>query len=391
MKNSFLMMLLAFVFNALFGQEPVPGQFIIYGSIEGSEGLKMKLSYDDSNNVWKSDSSLVKNGEFMFSGLITQPTFAKLYGNVKTRLIDDPNTLSLFLEPGKIRLELKENEFLKAKVKGSVTQDELHKFYTSIGFPDSLNMINAQINKVTLAGSGNSSSVENNKASGILMEKRRAYYAQLKDGARKFIISHPNSFVSPYLLATLMNLPKDSLSGYYKSFSSQVKVSMWGRAIFKTLSRRYQVEVGASAQNFIAQARSGKSIGLDSFKGRKVVLLDFWGTWCVPCRQSSPQVIKFYKEFKNKDVEIISISGDGDKKLWNQVIEEDGTGLWNHITVKDAGYNSNGDDLLGAYQIDAFPTFLLIDKQGKINWITKGYGNNLYHLLKKQVDELSDQ
>jgi peroxiredoxin len=125
-----------------------------------------------------------------------------------------------------------------------------------------------------------------------------------------------------------------------------------------------RLAAGTVAPDFSLPTPEGKSIALSSFRG-KVVLVDFWASWCGPCRKENPNVVAIYKKFHNKGFEICSVSLDDDKDKWLNAIKADGL-IWNHISDLK-GWDSKAAKLYG---VDAIPFTLLLDKEGKI--IDKG-------------------
>jgi peroxiredoxin len=120
------------------------------------------------------------------------------------------------------------------------------------------------------------------------------------------------------------------------------------------------MKVGEAAKDFTLPDVSGKNVSLSSFKG-KFVLVDFWASWCGPCRQENPNVVSVYNQFKNKNFTVLGVSLDKSKDKWLQAIKDDGL-TWTHVSdLKqwDAA-------VVSLYGINAIPTNMLLDPQGKI-------------------------
>ncbi|MBC7486739.1 MAG: AhpC/TSA family protein [Cytophagaceae bacterium] len=118
--------------------------------------------------------------------------------------------------------------------------------------------------------------------------------------------------------------------------------------------------VGKQAPNFTLHDRSGKSISLSSLKG-KYVLIDFWASWCGPCRAESPNMVKLYQKFKNKNFEILGVSLDGSEEAWNGAIEKDHL-TWLHVSDL-MQWNS---PVVSMYGIDGIPATVIVDPNGMI-------------------------
>jgi len=118
--------------------------------------------------------------------------------------------------------------------------------------------------------------------------------------------------------------------------------------------------IGASAPTFMLPANEGDSISLQDFRG-KYVLVDFWASWCKPCRQENPNIVRAYQEFKNRNFEVLGVSLDRTRDPWLQAISQDGL-TWPQVLSIP---NSPGD-ISPVYQIESIPFNVLLDPQGKI-------------------------
>lgn len=145
------------------------------------------------------------------------------------------------------------------------------------------------------------------------------------------------------------------------------------------MNRVKPVAKGQPAIDFQSTAPNGHIIKLSDFKG-KYVLLDFWASWCGPCRQENPNIVKQYNRFKNKNFTILGVSLDGDRDKWLKAIEDDKLD-WTHVSDLDE-WNSA---IARQYQVAAIPASFLIDPSGKI--IAKNLrGHELEEFLKKTLN-----
>ena len=123
--------------------------------------------------------------------------------------------------------------------------------------------------------------------------------------------------------------------------------------------KRERMQEGNPAPEFTFQNLKGKETKLSKFKG-KVLVLDFWASWCGPCRQEIPNMKKYYEEFKDKGVEFLSVSIDAKKDAWTKALGEEKM-AWQQGCVTDAGKS-----VMNTYQFGGIPFIILIDKDGKI-------------------------
>lgn len=118
--------------------------------------------------------------------------------------------------------------------------------------------------------------------------------------------------------------------------------------------------LNAQAPDLTMNDVNGKPVSIGSFKG-KYVLVDFWASWCPPCRKENPNVVAAYNQFKNKNFTILGVSLDEDKKAWQDAIAKDGL-AWTHMSDLKRWQS----DAVNAYKIEAIPFNVLIDPNGKI-------------------------
>jgi len=198
-----------------------------------------------------------------------------------------------------------------------------------------------------------------------------AYYNQLNDvndvaemerlGA--FIKLRPQSFAAMLLLNNMVtNVPAAKAQLYYDELTGPYKQTTYARNIVKLIEAKNVTALGKHAPEFEQPDTAGKIVKLSDFRGQ-YVLLDFWASWCIPCREENPNVVKAYKEFHGKGFTVLSVSLDqpGKKALWLNAIHHDQL-TWTHVS--DLKFWSNAVAKL--YGIQAIPQNFLLDKDGKI-------------------------
>lgn len=220
-----------------------------------------------------------------------------------------------------------------------------------------------------------------------IINKQNALQQQAKDINKKSITDNPNNYISLQTLVDAMNTEAypdaANLQVQFSGLSKNLRESKTGLAYQKRLDAMRSVDVGAIAPDFTQPDTSGVPVKLSSLKG-KYVFLDFWASWCGPCRNENPNVLKAYNKFKGENFTVLSVSLDqtGKKADWLKAIHDDGL-TWNQVS--DLKFWSN--DAAQLYSIRAIPQNFLIDPTGKI--IARNiFGNDLQKKLTEIFNKM---
>ena len=176
-----------------------------------------------------------------------------------------------------------------------------------------------------------------------------------------FIRRHPSSIISASVLDIYSSSwGKDTSTILFNSLSKEIKNTSYGRSVLEFIKLNKNLKPGDRYVDFSQPNINGKNIKLSDYSG-KVVLLEFWGSWCVPCRKGNPELVKIYGEFKDKGFEILGVAAEMVKKEWIEAVQQDGL-PWQNVT--DFRYDKNKAALI--YGVSYYPTNFLIDKTGTI-------------------------
>ena len=194
-----------------------------------------------------------------------------------------------------------------------------------------------------------------------------ARYIQLEQSQNtdvmRFIQANPKSYVAAFYAFLFFNSSNNTVAidGVYSKLDKTVQRSYFGTKL-KDISDRIKATdvVGKPAQDFTLQTPDNKSVSLSSLKG-KYVLVDFWASWCGPCRKENPNVVNAYNQFKDKNFTILGVSLDEDKAAWQAAIAKDKL-TWTHVSDLK-GWQSS---VAALYHIESIPANFLLDKDGKI-------------------------
>ncbi|SMC57982.1 TlpA disulfide reductase family protein [Pedobacter nyackensis] len=224
----------------------------------------------------------------------------------------------------------------------------------------------------------------------LLNTKGVLYNKQKQNMKQKFIAEHPDSYVSLYTLAELEYMySADSYAVAYQQLTNRLKNTSIAAFIKGKIDKLKITATGTNAKDFTRKNQYGKSISLSDYRG-KLVLLDFWGSWCVPCRQTHPHLKELYDKYKSKGLEIVAVANEKSKDLekskqaWHAAIKKDDIN-WVHV-LNDEG--SGGADIVSAYGITSYPTKLLLDQKGRILMrVSSGLNEEMDQLIEKLLNK----
>lgn len=207
----------------------------------------------------------------------------------------------------------------------------------------------------------------------------------------EFIDQNPKAFASLCMLQAmgLLFTPEQMLAKF-NSLDERLKSSATGLSVLERIESNRNTAIGKPVIPIRQTGLDGEIVDVQAMKG-KVVLIDFWGSWCVPCRQSHPSMKEMYAKYKDRGLEIIGVANEiagGPKpmetqlKNWQKAITDDGI-TWKHIL-----YDPTISDLVKAYDIGGYPTKFLIGPDGKFLMRLLGNSPQNHELLKKKLEEL---
>ncbi|MDE1191898.1 MAG: TlpA disulfide reductase family protein [Arachidicoccus sp.] len=337
-------------------------QFTISGSVRDVqlEVNKVYISYA-SNGLNVLDSTNVSGGRYSFQGLITQPTRVDLrakYKNGETTVVSR-DLITLFVEPSQISIDSKDS-FSNATISGSSVNIEFQKLQAAAKpFEPRTSALLKEIDRYKKQKNESALEQAQKQMDQLNAEMKEAVYAN-------YIRQNPSSPLAFFALqqfsGAIIPNPKESLE-LFNLLSEKMKTSHDGQRMQSLIQRSIRASVGNSEIDFSQTDINGNTITLSSLKG-KTVLINFWASWCGPCRALDPKLIQLYNRFKDNDFTIINVSLDkpGAKQDWLDAVKESGIGIYPQVS--DLRFWNNA--AAQAYGVAALPQNILIDAQGTI-------------------------
>jgi thiol-disulfide isomerase/thioredoxin len=299
-----------------------PNSFIIKGNTDLIEGTSVfRVESGPNGQAVTVDSTKVVESAFEFKGFVDQIDINFIFikginGNVP-----------VILEEGIIETKIYKDSLSSSTIGGTNSNNDLAEYRISTkDFSEKLQSIVKEINQANAVG--------DNLLVEDLTSEYRSIEQELSLYEKGFMNSNPSSYIASLILERLLTTQKilqPEAAAIFNGFDQKIKESVSGKKVNTIVSKPINpTAIGAKALNFEGPNPEGEILSLESLKG-KVTIIDFWASWCRPCRIENPNLVRLYKRMHDKGLEIVGVSLDKSKVNWERAIEDDGL-IWNHVS-----------------------------------------------------------
>jgi peroxiredoxin len=303
--------------------------YIINGNVKGYKDGTVVTLLNPQTNL-PDMNAIVMNGKFTIKGKMDKPDFRVIMFDNK------PPYLSLFLDNSIVEINGNSNAIEKAGVVGSLSHLEFQNFSM---------LMEPYIH---------------------VFDETKSYDSARADRAavlcKEFILQRSGSYVSPLALLRFNQITEDvfETEKLYNTLKAEVKNTALSNYIQSLVQEAKKNPIGATLANFVQKDTSGKEVTLAAYKG-KYVLVDFWASWCRPCRQENPNVVKAFEKYKDRNFTVLGVSLDQDTASWKIAIKQDSL-TWQHVSDLKGWAN----EVALQFEIYNIPQNFLLDPEGKI-------------------------
>ncbi len=344
------------------------GEFLITGTAKGIENGKtviLQTQNEATMMMVPVDSVKIKDGKFQFKGKITEPTMYSL------SFPDFNNGFPVIVENDEVKVEVIKDSINFSKISGTYNNDEFQKFNNDAR---KIQKKMQDFQTKNMQAFNTAQQAKDTVTINKILKQNNEIQNGLKDMMMKYPDTHPKSFISALIVLEMFRSPDfdaKKVRKLYESLDESLKNTKTAKKIKDQLETIEKVKnapkpkpvaanVGQIAPDFSAKTPQGTVVSLKESMG-KVTVIDFWASWCGPCRKENPAVVALYNELHSKGLNIIGVSLDDDATKWKEAIAKDKLS-WTQVS----NLKEFNDPIALQYKVEQIPTTFVLDNTGKI-------------------------
>lgn len=322
--------------------------YTINGTVEGEQTGNAYLVKPNGQQIDTLAKASIANGKFSITG--KADSLIQAFVTIEGQRGGTP----IFLENTEYTATLSTTDPMSNKIEGTETQNLLNQ-YTAIEIE--AHKAQSALYKEYSEAAQTKDTAKMNEIE-ARFDQLGKHYQEKADSITK---ANSNTYLAAYMVASNMGgMDAEELAAKYEILGPDAKATTYGKKIAERIQKLSAVAVGQVAPDFTLNTPEGQPLSMHSIKG-KVKIIDFWASWCGPCRGENPNVVKIYKEFHPKGLEILGVSLDSNKEAWMKAIEDDQL-TWNHVSDLK-GWGSEAAQL---YAVNGIPHMIVLDENNVI-------------------------
>ncbi|NJM79211.1 MAG: AhpC/TSA family protein [Flavobacterium sp.] len=300
------------------------------------------------------DTAVVENEKFEFKGDVTGLDIAIV------KLENAQQGLPIVFEEGKTEIIFDKDSLQKSKISGTYNNEKFQEFNDK---SESIGKKMTQFQKDNMAKMQTAQQTQDTVVINQVMKDYKVIQEEMTTFSKDFVKNNPKAYISLLLLENFANtqaMEIEEIKKQYNKLDKSLLENKHAKNIKKTIDASTAITIGKPAPEFAAPSPEGKTISLKESLG-KVTIIDFWASWCKPCRIENPNVVAMYNELHEKGLNIIGVSLDEKSENWTKAIADDNL-TWSHVS------NLKGwqDPIAQLYNVKSIPATFILDEKGNI-------------------------
>lgn len=323
-------------------------KYTINGTVAGEQTGNIFLVKEKGRALDTLAKAVIADGKFTLTG--SSDSLTEAYITIEGKR----NFSFIFLENAKYTASLDSENPSENKIEGTKDQQIMNQFVT---ISNGQRKENKELTQEYRAASQTQDTAKMSELKNKIEQIKKA----ATEKENELVKTNADTYAAAFILSfSMRDMPLEELTAQYDVLSANMKASVPGKKIAEYIAKQNLTAIGQVAPDFALNTPAGEALSMHSVKG-KVKIIDFWASWCRPCRMENPNVVKIYEEFQPKGLAILGVSLDEDKDAWIKAIEDDKL-TWNQVSDLKGWANEAAKQ----YGIEGIPAMIILDENNVI-------------------------